>query len=209
MVHSKEPPRPVVLTGGIGSGKSSVARLLREWGAHVVDADVLAREVVSPGSPGLAAVVAEFGAAVLAPDDSLDRAALAERVFADRDRLSRLEAIIHPLVHAAAVEQVSDQRGAVLVVYEVPLPGSSPFADEPVVVVVDAPEQIRRERLLRRGLSDAQILARTASQPTREKWLTLADWVLDNSGSEETLTAEVARLWRELTGEDPPVGAGG
>ncbi len=141
MVHSKEPPRPVVLTGGIGSGKSSVARLLREWGAHVVDADVLAREVVAPGSPGLAAVVAEFGAAVLAPDGSLDRAALAERVFADRDRLSRLEAIIHPLVHAAAVEQVSDQRGAVLVVYEVPLPGSSPFADEPVVVVVDAPER--------------------------------------------------------------------
>ncbi len=209
MGHSKEIPRTVVLTGGIGSGKSSVARLLREWGAHVVDADVLAREVVLPGSAGLAAVVAEFGAGILSPDGSLDRAALAERVFVDPDQLGRLEEIIHPLVHEAAAEQVGAGRGAALVVYEVPLPGSSPFGDQPVVVVVDAPDEVRRERLLRRGLGEPQIVARLASQPTREQWLALADQVLDNGGSEGELTAHVAELWRELTGEDPPVGAGG
>lgn len=198
-------PRTVVLTGGIGSGKSSVARLLREWGAHVVDADVLAREVVAPGEPGLAAVVAEFGAGVLSSDGSLDRDALAERVFVDRDQLSRLEAIVHPLVHAAAVAQLAAGRRSALLVYEVPLPGRSPFVDEPQLVVVDAPEAVRRERLRRRGLAEDQITARMATQPTRKEWLAGADEVLDNSGTEADLRAQVAALWRELTGEDPPV----
>jgi dephospho-CoA kinase len=193
----------------MGSGKSSVARTLRRWGAHVVDADVLAREVVSPGTAGLRLVVAEFGTGLLLPDGSLNRAALAERVFANADQLARLEEIIHPLVHEAAVEQLALNSGAALLVFEVPLPGRSPFGEEPVVVVVDAPEEVRRGRLRLRGLGEAQIEARMASQPSREEWLALADQVVDNSGSEGELTAQVAQLWRELTGEDPPVGPGG
>ena len=209
MVQDKGRPQEVVLTGGIGSGKSSVGRILRQWGAHVVDADALAREVVSPGTAGQAQVLAEFGPGVLSADGSLIRAALADRVFVDADQLSRLERIIHPLVHRAAAERLALNTGAPLLVYEVPLPGRSPFLHEPVVVVVDAPDEIRRERLRMRGLVEAQIEARMTSQPSRDEWLAMADRVVDNGGSLEDLRANVARLWRELIGEEPPVGVGG
>lgn len=209
VVDDIETAHTVVLTGGIGSGKSSVGRILRQWGAHVVDADVLAREVVAPGGPGLAAVVAQFGQVVLSPDGSLDRSALAEKVFTEADRLNRLEAIIHPLVHQIAVERLAAGEGASLLVYEVPLPGRSPFAQEPAVIVVDASDEARRRRLAVRGLSEEQIAARMATQRTREEWLALADLVVSNSGSEADLEAEVARIWRELTGEAPPVRAAG
>lgn len=199
----------VILTGGIGSGKSLVGRILRDWGAHVVDADVLARDVVAPGTAGLAQVIAAFGGEVLASDGSLDRAALAQRVFAEPGQLAQLEAIIHPLVHQAAVAKLSALSPLDLRVYEVPLPGLSPFDEEPVVVVVDAPEEVRRARLGTRGLDEAQIEARMASQPGRAEWLGLAAYVVDNSGSRQGLLAQVAMLWSELTGEMPPVGTGG
>ena len=209
VMQNMDTPSPVVLTGGIGSGKSSVGRLLSEWGAHVVDADLLAREVVGAGSAGLAAVVAAFGTGVLGPDGSLDRARLADQVFNAPEQLAKLETIIHPLVRSAASEQLGAQRDAPLLVYEVPLPGHSPFADSTVVVVVDAPDDVRRERLRQRGLDPSQIEARMAAQPSRAEWLALADHVLDNGGDEPATLTQVASLWRELTGEEAPVSTGG
>jgi dephospho-CoA kinase len=206
VVPTTKRPRPVVLTGGIGSGKSSVGRLLSAFGAFVVDADALARDVVAAGTPGLAAVVAAFGPGVLGADGSLDRARLADQVFDAPDELARLEAIIHPLVQAAAAERLAAHRDATLLVYEVPLPGHSPFAEGPVVVVVDAPDDDRRARLRKRGmLDDGQIAARMDAQPSRRDWLALADVVVDNSGDEQALRAQVIRLWRLLTGEEAPV----
>lgn len=209
VVHKRSSPRPVLLTGGIGSGKSSVGNLLSAWGAYVVDADRLAREVVVPGSAGLAAVVAEFGAAVLSADGSLDRAGLAERVFNAPDQLARLEAIIHPLVQVAAAEHFARHHDGALLVYEVPIPGHSPFTDSPVIVVVEAPDDVRRDRLIQRGLDETQIEARMAAQQARAEWLAIADRVLHNGGDEEELRVQAAQLWRWLTGDDPPVSAGG
>ncbi len=209
MADDDSAARAVVLTGGIGSGKSTVGRLLRDWGAFLVDADVLAREVVAPGTPGLAAVVEVFGPGVLTASGALDRAALADLVFGDPDRLGQLESIVHPLVHRRAVGLLTSGAGARLMVYEVPLPGRHPFDEDPTVVVVDAPDGVRRQRLLDRGMTDAQVDARLASQPSRMEWLALADLVVDNSGTEADLATEVAQLWRDLTGAEPPVGAGG
>lgn len=201
----------MVLTGGIGSGKSEVGRLWASWGAHVVDADRLAREVVAPGSDALADVAAAFGDMVLGSDGSLDRTALAESVFGDQQRLAQLEAIIHPRVAVAATQRLAAGGAAALVVYEVPLlDRPSPFADvvglegKPRVVVVDAPEELRRARLRERGLSDAQITARMASQPTRAEWLASADHVIDNGGDRQQLTRQAAALWATLTGDGSP-----
>ena len=200
--------RQIVLTGGIGSGKSSVGRLLAGWGAHVVDADQLARDVVEPGTPGLADIVALLGSDVVAPDGTLDRGAMAERVFADAALLAEVEAIIHPLVHRAAVDAFAGAPKNALRVYEVPIPGRSPFTDRPLVVVVDATDEVRRGRLAKRGVSDAQIAARMRQQPTRDQWLAMADRVVDNSGTAAELATAVADLWHEILGQDPPVGAG-
>jgi dephospho-CoA kinase len=203
--HPAGSPR-VVLTGGIGSGKSEVGRLLASWGALVVDADQLAREVVEPGTSGLSEVVCEFGQGVLTDDGSLNRAALADLVFAAPDRLAALEAIVHPRVEALATRRMDAAASGQLVVYEVPLPDRWPGAR---VVVVDAPLDVRRRRLQERGLTPEQIDGRLARQPTREEWLQRADHVVDNGSDLTDLRCQVASLWRELTGEDPPVGASG
>ena len=208
--------RAVVLTGGIGSGKSTVASLLRGWGAYVVDADRLAREVVEPGTEGLAEVVEAFGAGVRSADGTLDRAALAEVVFDQPDRLAALEAIVHPRVERLAAERLSAGARAPVLVYEVPLPGRQPpfpaAAVEdgpPLVVVVDVPAEVRHRRLIARGLSEQQIGARRAAQPSREQWLAAADVVVDNSGDLEALRTQVAAIWSRLTGTEAPVGADG
>ena len=208
--------RPVILTGGIGSGKSTAAALLSEWGAQVVDADELAREVVAPGSEGLSEVVEEFGTDVLAADGSLDREALAEVVFDDPERLGALEQIVPPLVEALASERLAAGVGAPLLVYEVPLPrGRAPFpegvlsAGAALVVVVDVPVEERHRRLAGRGLSGQQITARMASQPSREEWLAAADVVVDNSGDREHLSRQLADLWATYTGREAPVGRDG
>lgn len=190
----------VGLTGGIGSGKSTVARRLAELGAVVIDSDRLAREVVGPGTPGLAAVVAAFGPEVLAPDGSLDRPAVAARVFADPELRAVLNGIVHPLVRARAQTLTQAAPVDAVVVQDVPLLVENGLAASfDLVVVVDAPDDLRVERLTAdRGMTDADARARMAAQATREERLEAADFVLDNSGSTQGLLDQVDALWAEL-----------
>ncbi|GAB2499515.1 dephospho-CoA kinase [Nocardiopsis aegyptia] len=192
----------VGLTGGIGSGKSAVSAALAGHGAVIVDADAIAREVVEPGTPGLAAVVAEFGEEVLTPDGRLDRARLGEIVFADQDRLARLNAIVHPLVgeRSAELMERAVESGADVVVYDVPLLVENDLgALYDVVVVVDAPDEVRVERVASdRGMPREQVWARIRNQADRDTRLAAADLVVDNSGTREQLRERVAELWRAL-----------
>jgi dephospho-CoA kinase len=191
----------VGLTGGIGSGKSEVARLLVKHGAVLVDSDVLAREAVAPGSAGLAAVTEEFGESVLRPDGSLDRAGLGAIVFADPARRERLEEIIHPYVRARAVEISRTAPPHTVVIHDVPLLTEKRLGDlYDVVVVVDVPVEVQLDRLRRRRMSEADAKARIAAQATREQRLAIADYVVDNSGSLAQLRAEVDDLWSILSG---------
>jgi dephospho-CoA kinase len=186
------------LTGGIGSGKSTVAALLAEHGARVVDADAIAREVVEPGTPGLAAVVAEFGEDVLTADGALDRPALAGLVFADPAARARLDAVVHPLVRARAGELVAAAPADAVVVQDVPLlveTGQAGAYD--LVLVVQADEATRVARLVERGLSADDARARIASQATDEQRRAVADVVLSNDGDRAALAAQVDRFWAE------------
>ncbi len=191
----------VGLTGGIGSGKSEVSRRLTALGARLVDADAVAREVVEPGTPGLAAVVAEFGEAILLPDGSLDRPALGAIVFADEAKRARLNAIVHPLVGARMKELEDDAPPDAVVVYDVPLLTENDLAGlYDLVVVVDAPEEEQVRRLTgRRGMTEADARARIASQASRERRRAIADTVIDNSGGIESLAGQVEALWESLT----------
>jgi dephospho-CoA kinase len=186
------------LTGGIGSGKSTVSRLLAERGAVIVDADVIARAVVEPGTPGLAAVVDAFGPAVLAADGSLDRLALAGVVFGDPEARRRLDGIVHPLVRARATEVTAAAPPDAVVVHDVPLlveTGQSGAYD--LVLVVEAETETRVARLVERGLTAEDARARMAAQATDEQRRAIADVVLDNSGTPDQLEAQVDRFWRE------------
>ncbi|HWS58443.1 MAG TPA: dephospho-CoA kinase [Actinotalea sp.] len=188
----------VGLTGGIGSGKSTAARELERLGALVVDADELARAVVEPGTPGLAAVVEEFGAEVLLADGSLDRAALGRLVFADYDALRRLGEITHPLVAAESVRRTLDAPREAIVVHDVPLIVENGLAgDYDVVVVVGADEAGRADRVVRqRGMAREDALARIRAQADDDARRAVADVWLDNGGTEEELLEAVRRLWR-------------
>jgi len=189
----------VGLTGGIGSGKSTVAELLRARGALVIDADRLAREVVEPGTPGLAAVVARFGEGVLRADGSLDRAALGRIVFADEGARRDLEAIVHPAVRSRAAELSAQAGPGDVVVHMIPLlveTGQQDAFDLVVVVDVDPDTQLGRIRD-RDGLDAAQATARVRAQASRAERLAAADVVVDNSGSLADLAAQVAVLWRD------------
>jgi dephospho-CoA kinase len=186
------------LTGGIGSGKSTVSRLLAERGAVVVDADAIAREVVQPGTPGLAAVVDAFGPEVVTADGSLDRPALAAVVFADPGARRRLDAIVHPLVRARATEVEAAASSDAVVVHDVPLlveTGQAAAYD--LVLVVEADRQTRVERLVRRGLTAEDAHARMAAQATDEQRRAVADVVLDNGGTPDELATQVDRFWTE------------
>lgn len=191
----------VGLTGGIGSGKSEVSRRLAALGAVLVDADAIAREVVEPGTPGLAAVVAEFGEGVLRADGTLDRERLGSIVFADETKLKRLNAIMHPLVGERTKELVATAPPDAIVVHDVPLLAENHLAAAyDLVVVVDAPveEQVRRLTTAR-GMTEEAARARIAAQATREQRRAIADRVIDNSGTIESLTAQVDALWADLT----------
>jgi dephospho-CoA kinase len=191
----------VGLTGGIGSGKSTVAALLAARGAVIVDADALARDAVAPGTPGLSEVVARFGPGMVAPHGSLDRAALAEVVFADPVALADLNAIVHPAVRAAIAERLAALDGLDgVVVLEIPLlveSGRSYGAS--VVVVVDCPEEIAVRRLLEgRGMDEADARRRMAAQVPRADRLAAADLIVDNSGSPAALERQVDQVWADL-----------
>jgi dephospho-CoA kinase len=186
------------LTGGIGSGKSTVARLLAEHGATVVDADVLAREVVEPGTPGLAAIAEAFGDGVLTAEGALDRPALAAVVFGDPDARARLDGIVHPLVRSRAVELISALPADAVVVQDIPLlveTGQAGSFD--LVLVVEADLETRVARLVARGLAENDARARIAAQATDEQRRAVAHVVLDNSGTPEELAAQVDRFWVE------------
>jgi dephospho-CoA kinase len=187
------------LTGGIGSGKSTVAARFAELGALVIDADVLAREVVEPGTPGLSAVVSRFGSAVLRPDGSLDRPALARLVFDDPEALAALNQIVHPLVAARRTELMSSAGPDAVVVSDVPLLVETGMAgDFDAVVVVEAPLDQRLARLAARGLAEDEARARIARQATDEQRRAVATVLLDNSGSREELARQVDAAWRRL-----------
>lgn len=187
------------LTGGIGAGKSTVARELERLGAVVIDADVLAREVVAPGSVGLAAVVAEFGEGVLRDDGALDRPALGRIVFADPAARARLEAVTHPLIAAETARRLAELPEGSVVVHDVPLIVENRLAGNyDLVVVVGADEQVRLDRLVRdRGMAREDALARIRAQATDAERRAVADVWLDNSGTEEELLARVRRFWTE------------
>jgi dephospho-CoA kinase len=186
------------LTGGIGSGKSTVSALLAERGAVIIDADRLAREVVEPGTPGLAAVVDEFGDGVLTPDGALDRPALAAVVFADPAARRRLDAIVHPLVRARTLELAGAVPADAVVVHDVPLLAESgQTGSYDLVLVVEADPEIRVARLVARGLTEDDARARIAAQATDEQRRAVADVVLDNGGTREDLAAQVERFWTE------------
>ena len=189
------------LTGGIGSGKSTVARLLADRGAHLVDADVLAREVVAPGTPGLAAVVEAFGEQIRTPEGGLDRPALAAVVFADPGARARLDGIVHPLVRARAIEIISGLPDDAVVVQDIPLlveTGQARSFD--LVLVVEADPGTRVARLVARGLDEGDARARIAAQATDAERRAVADVVLDNSGTPEQLAEQVERFWHERVG---------
>lgn len=189
----------VGLTGGIGSGKSTVARELARLGAVVIDADEVARAVVEPGTPGLAAVVAEFGSEVLREDGSLDRAALGERVFGDPAALRRLGEITHPLVAEESARRAAAAPPGRVVVHDVPLIVENDLADRyDLVVIVGAAEEVRLERLVRqRGMTREAALARIRAQADDDARRAVADVWLDNSGTEADLLAAVRSLWEE------------
>lgn len=190
----------VGLTGGIGSGKSEVVRLLAARGAVIIDADVLSREVVAPGSDGLAEIVAAFGADVLTAEGSLDRPAMGRRVFSDDAARNRLEGIIHPRVRARASD-IEMQAGAdTIVVHDIPLLVETGQAgDFDQVLVVDVPPETQLQRLTsQRGMSEHEARSRIAAQATRQDRLAAADIVITNDGTLADLRADVDRAWAQL-----------
>ncbi len=194
------------LTGGIAAGKSVVARRFAELGAVVIDADELARQAVQPGTSGYDEVVAAFGSQVVAPGGALDREALARLVFADTDARRRLEAIVHPQVRRLAAEREAAATAAdpaVVVVHDIPLLVETGQADSfGLVVVVAAPAALRVERLVRlRGMAPHDARARVEAQATDDVREAAADVVLDGTGTDEGLRAQVDALWQRLVAE--------
>ncbi|GAA1647518.1 dephospho-CoA kinase [Georgenia ruanii] len=187
------------LTGGIGSGKSTVSAELARLGAVVIDADRIARDVVAPGTPGLAAVVEAFGADVLRPDGTLDRPALGRRVFADPAALRRLGEITHPLIKEETARRQAAAPADAIVVHDVPLIVENRLADAyDLVVVVGASEDVRLDRLTReRGMTPQDALARIRAQATDPERRAVADVWLDNSGTIDDLLRAVRTVWRE------------
>jgi dephospho-CoA kinase len=191
----------VGLTGGIGSGKSTVSRFLVERGAVLIDGDALAREVVARGTPGLARVVEEFGPDLLTPDGDLDRAALGRIVFADEAARRQLEAITHPLIFEKYAELEAAAPPGALVVHDIPLLAESGRADTfDEVIVVDAPPELQVERMVReRGWTREEAESRIAAQASREDRLAIATYVIENTGTLDDLRTRVDEVYAALT----------
>jgi dephospho-CoA kinase len=196
----------VGLTGGLGAGKSTVASLLAEQGAVIIDADAIAREVVRAGTPGFDAVVARFGRDAVGADGELDRTRLAEIVFADDRARDDLNGIVHPLVAQRSAELMAEVPGGAVVVYDVPLLVESGLAGGfDVVVVVEADLATRLGRLEERGLPVAKAKARIATQATDQQRRAVADELLRNDGSKDELADQVRALWQRLVARGAPV----
>ncbi len=191
----------VGLTGGIGAGKSEVSRRLAALGAVVLDADAVARDVVAPGTPGLAEITETFGAGVLRPDGSLDRERLGEIVFADPGARAKLNAIVHPRVRERMAELEKAAGGSAIVVQDIPLLAENNLAGAfDAVVVVDAPPEVQVGRLATgRGMSREAAMARIGAQASREQRLAVATFVIDNSGTLADLDQQVTALWADLS----------
>lgn len=193
----------IALTGGIASGKSTIAARLAEHGAVIVDADQIVRDVQGPGSPVLAAIAAEFGEDVIRADGALDRAALGARVFADQDRLQALNAIVHPAVREESARRFTaalDADPAAVVVYDVPLLVEA-RVDDPwdLIVVADAPADLRAQRMMAlRGMTEEDARARLASQVPDDVRRAVADVVIDTSGTIERTIAQTDALWERV-----------
>lgn len=196
-----DPPLLVALTGGVASGKTSVSNRLAENGAPVVDTDLIAREVIAPGSDGLDQLVEEFGPEILDDDGTLDRRMMRERIFEQPLQRERLEAVLHPLIEREARRRIAQHQDADYVVLVVPLlVESGLFGDADRVVVVDVPESIQIQRLLERdGIDRAMAESMLSAQATREKRLASADEVIDNSGSLKELRQAIDELHERLT----------
>ena len=190
----------VGLTGGVASGKSTVSAILATQGAVVIDADLLAREVVAPGTEGLAAVVEQFGPDVLGPDGGLDRPRLGALVFADPERRRALESIIHPRVRARAAEIEAAAPAGAVVVHDIPLLAETgQAASFEAVVVVDVPVEVQVDRMVRiRGMSEADARARIAAQADRDARLAVATYVVENTGDLDELRARVEEVYRTI-----------
>jgi dephospho-CoA kinase len=188
------------LSGGIGSGKSTVAKILTDLGAVVIDADVIAREVLEPGQVGYENTILTFGESVLSESGSIDRKKLAEMVFQNPDQLAKLEAIIHP----AVIDRVAQIRESLpetsTVVYDTPLMFEKQLQGQfDKVLIVSADIELRRSRLLERGLELNDINARMANQATDEQRESIADFVIQNNGSLAQLQEQVAKVWQQIT----------
>ncbi len=188
------------LTGGIGSGKSTVSALLAERGAVVVDADAITRELQQPGTEVFAAMVDRFGGEIVAADGTLDRQAVADIVFTDPSALADLNQIVHPAVGAEIARRLEAERDTDrLVVLDVPLLVETGRDDLAALVVVDVDLEVAVDRLVRgRGMQEADVRARMANQATRADRLERADHVIDNNGSLDDLGRQVAELWARL-----------
>ena len=190
----------VGLTGGVASGKSTVSAVLAELGAVVIDADLLAREVVAAGTDGLAEIVEVFGPQVLTEDGELDRPAMGTLVFGDPERRRALEAIIHPRVRERGREIEADAQADAMVVHDIPLLAETgQAANFDAVIVVDVPTEVQVERMMSlRGLTREEAESRVAAQATREQRLAIATHVIENSGTVEDLRRRVAEVHRLL-----------
>jgi dephospho-CoA kinase len=193
-------PMRVGLTGGIASGKSTVSEILAELGAVIIDGDKLAREVVEPGTPGLAQVVEAFGPEILLPDGGMDRAQVGRIVFNDEAKRKLLEGIVHPLIFEryAALEASAPEDG--VVIHDIPLLAESGRADTfDAVIVVETPAEVQVERMLRdRGWSRADAESRIAAQATPEQRRAIATYLIENTGTRDELRARVEAVYAEL-----------
>ncbi|MCF8526004.1 MAG: dephospho-CoA kinase [Candidatus Nanopelagicales bacterium] len=192
------------LTGGIGSGKSTVATMLAERGAVIIDADQISRDLVEPGGEALAALVTEFGPRILQENGSLSRGELAALAFSEPQATARLNAIMHPLIREESARRLREAPQAPAVVYDMPLlveTGQQDLVD--LVVVADVPEEVQLDRAVRlRGLDPVDVRRRMEVQASREVRLAAADVVIDNSGDLAQTQAQVSRLWDEIVGPD-------
>jgi len=188
------------LSGGIGSGKSTVAKILSELGAVVIDADAIAKEVLEPGQLGYENVMLAFGESVLDASGNIDRKKLANLVFQDAEKLLKLESIVHPAVIARVSEIRESLPETSIVVYDTPLLVEKQLQDQfEKVLIVSADEDIRKERLVQRGLDLADIEARMANQATDIQRSAVANFVIINNGSTKELREEVAKVWQQLS----------